>query len=149
MGELKLSYRQIMTPVIQKHWADIPLKIKKDDDFFSIFQYVETIAEMTEMHWQALSAHYSYRQIRAAVYLMVSATVYLLDYDLPLNLYELAKRVEEIAAEPPLYDMESGEEERYESLYWSSEAFSENIATSCEAVMYMLGDYSLEWLDRE
>lgn len=43
MGELKLSYRQIMTPVIQKHWADIPLKIKKMTTFSAFFNMLKRL----------------------------------------------------------------------------------------------------------
>lgn len=59
------------------------------------------------METRKLSREYTYRQIRASIYLIMSAVVCVMTEDVPQTMYEVANQVYSLVSYPPEFNTET------------------------------------------
>lgn len=137
-----IPYRQPEQSFIEESWEKIPLEIMEYGCSLSgVYQYVEEMTETVELEGHGLSGKYSYRRIRAAVYLIMSAVLCVMTDDIPQNLFEVAREIFRLVSYPPVYDYDSEKADTYARIYWKSLEYEEDAQSSRELAIYMIREY--------
>lgn len=140
--KLPLSYKTMTELFVRDSWQNVPLEIVRCGCTISgTYQYVEELTETIEMESQKLSREYTYRQIKASMYLIMSAIVCVMTDDVPQTMYEVANQIYTLVSYPPEFKLESKKMDPYATFYWKSWEYEENVESSRDLAIYIIKEY--------
>lgn len=150
--KLPLSYKAMTELFTQDSWRSVPMEITRYGCTVSgTYQYVEELVETIEMETRKLSREYTYCQIRASIYLIMSAVVCVMTEDVPQTMYEVANQVYSLVSYPPEFNTENGKMDSYATLYWKSWEYEENVESSRDLAIYIIKEYCEQrmWMEEK
>ena len=136
----------------QDSWQSVPMEIARYGCTLSgTYQYVEELVETIEMETRRLSREYTYRQIRASMYLIMSAVVCVMTDDVPQTMYEVANQVYSLVSYPPEFNTENKKMDNYATLYWKCWEYEENVESSRDLAIYIIKEYCEQrmWMEEK
>lgn len=148
--EIPVQGRQNSMSCIEEEWKNVPLEMMGYPySLAGAYQYVEELTEAVELEERKLSGKYPYRQIRAAMYLIMSAVLSVMSDDIPQNMYEVARTMQSIVSNPPDSECRKGREDTYVTVYWKSLNYEIDSGHSAELALYILQEYCRQWIWEE
>lgn len=150
--KLPLSYKAMTELFTQDSWQSVPMEIARYGCTISgTYQYVEELVETIEMETRRLSREYTYRQIRASMYLIMSAVVCVMTDDVPQTMYEVANQVYSLVSYPPEFNTENKKMDNYATLYWKCWEYEENVESSRDLAIYIIKEYCEQrmWMEEK
>jgi len=133
-------------------WAAVPLELMKYGcNLAGVCRFTEELVEESELqgHHQ-LSDHFTHRQIRAAVYLIISAVLDVITTDTDQNMHEVGQVLRRTVIDIPDISNKGREgEDTYITFYWKSMDYNPNMQQTAKLSLLLLEEYCFRRLEEE
>lgn len=130
-------------------WAAVPLDLMKYGcNLAGVCRFAEELVEESELKSGNLSDRFTYRQIRAAVYLIISVVLDVMTTDADQNMREVEQALRRIIFSPPDgTDRDKEKEDTYVTMYWKSIEYNSDRQHTASLAFILLEDYCLRRLE--
>jgi len=131
-------------------WVAVTLDLMKYGCTLSgVCRFAEELVEESELKGNhLLSDRFTYRQIRAAVYLIISAVLDVITTDTDQNMHEVGQALRHIVLESPdISERDREREDTYVTFYWKSMDYNPNLHQTAKLSLLLLEEYCFRRLE--
>lgn len=127
-----------------EEWEAVPLDLMKYGyDLAGVCRFAEELVEELELKgWHHLSDLYTHRQLRAAVYLIISAVLDVITTDVDQNMHEVGQALRLTVINPPDgLNRDREREDTYVTYYWKSMEYYSDLHHTAALALLLLEEY--------